>query len=115
MKTDQNKQNTNWTGESKKADSDTSSTDILKSRIIQDERFNFKSLIGLTIPAFLIASRSPFGRRFLIPALSLVMVPVGFILFYAFENNRQLSVSDQTVYNTKSVMELRAERQNNQT
>ena len=98
----------------KKSDeSENSQTDekVIKTEIRKKEPFNIQYILALLGPGIIAFSRTPLGKRFLVPAITVCCIPIGFILYYLFENNRQLSESDQTVYNTKSVMELRSERQ----
>ena len=98
----------------KKSDeSENSQTDekVIKTEILKKEPFNIQYILALLGPGIIAFSRTPLGKRFLVPAITVCCIPIGFILYYLFENNRQLSESDQTVYNTKSVMELRSERQ----
>lgn len=86
---------------------------IIKTRIVEEEKFSLKSLIGFSVPAFLVFSKSPIGKRFLMPFLSICMIPAGFVFYYLFENNRKnLDSGPNSIYRTKSVMELREERKN---
>ena len=84
---------------------------VIKGKVVTEGYDSFKTaLLVLGPSAFLGFLRTPAGKRFLIPFLRICLIPIAFIVYYLFENNRSLSEADRVVYNEKSVMEMRQER-----
>ena len=84
---------------------------VISGKIVKDDYDSFKTALAVLGPGAIIALlRTPAGKRFLVPFLRFLIIPFACILYYLFENKRELSEADRTVYNEKSVMELRKER-----